>query len=659
MAVKKRLVEIERAPGFEQRLAALPSTPGVYVMRDRAGTIIYIGKAVSLRNRVRTYFGSLKGQTAKVWRMVEMVYDFEYILTDTELEALVLENQMIKQHKPRYNIRLKDDKTYPYIKVTLAEDWPRVVPTRNVTQGDGNAYFGPFPGMSTVYDLIDLLDKLFPFRTCDKEITGKDARPCMQYFLHRCLGPCAGLGDKKSYDDAIKQVVMFLDGKQEVIVKGLKAQMEQAAEELQFERAAVFRDRIRRLESVIEQKRVFTTATADEDVIAFARRDGEACVQIFFIRGGKLMGREDYMLEGTAEAEPSEIMEGFIGQFYEDATYVPPKILVQHEVSDAEVIQAWLRERRGTKVAITVPRRGEKRELVELAARNAAESLEQLRLKYLSDEQKATAALTELQEVLRLPVWPRRIECYDVAHLQGTDVAGAMVVFEQGVPQKKEYRRFQIRTVSNDDYSAMDEMLTRRFKRSAAERAATERAEAMDNARHGNRDEPAPGADFEAAARLEYEQASGDIDSGDSESDVVAKAERGRNGRAQAAAGGWAVLPDLIVIDGGKGQLARAHAVIQGLGLHDIPIISLAKREEEIFLPGQSEPVRLEFRSEALRLLQRVRDEAHRFSNSYNRKLGSRRATRGKLDSVPYVGSTRKKALMARFGTLSAIKQAS
>jgi excinuclease ABC subunit C len=659
MAGNKRLVEIERAPGFEQRLAALPGTPGVYIMRDRAGTIIYIGKAISLRNRVRTYFGSLKGQVAKVWRMVEMVYDFEYILTDTELEALVLENQLIKQHKPRYNIRLKDDKTYPYIKVTLSEEWPRVVPTRNVQAGDGNLYFGPFPGMSTVYDMIDLLDKLFPFRTCDKEITGKDARPCMQYFLHRCLGPCAGLGDKKSYDDAIKQVVMFLDGKQEAIVKGLRAQMESASEDLQFERAAVFRDRIRRLESVIEQKRVFTTATADEDVIALARRDGEACVQIFFIRAGKLMGREDYMLEGTAEAEPAEIMEGFIGQFYEDAKYVPPKILVQHEVSDAEVIQAWLRERRGTKVAISVPRRGEKRELIELAARNAAESLEQLRLKYLSDEQKATAALTELQEVLRLPVWPRRIECYDVAHLQGTDVAGAMVVFEQGVPQKKEYRRFQIRTVSNDDYSSMDEMLTRRFKRSAAERSAFERAEALENARRGDRDEPAPGADFEAASRLEYEQASGDIDRADSESEMVAKSERSRQGAAAAAEGGWAVLPDLVVIDGGKGQLARAHGVLKGLGLDDIPVISLAKRDEEIFLPGRSEPVVLEFRSEALRLLQRVRDEAHRFSNTYNRKLGSRRAIRGKLDSVPFVGATRKKALMARFGTLSAIKQAS
>jgi excinuclease ABC subunit C len=659
MAGNKRLVEIERAPGFEQRLAALPGTPGVYIMRDRAGTIIYIGKAISLRNRVRTYFGSLKGQVAKVWRMVEMVYDFEYILTDTELEALVLENQLIKQHKPRYNIRLKDDKTYPYIKVTLSEEWPRVVPTRNVQAGDGNLYFGPFPGMSTVYDMIDLLDKLFPFRTCDKEITGKDARPCMQYFLHRCLGPCAGLGDKKSYDDAIKQVVMFLDGKQEAIVKGLRAQMESASEDLQFERAAVFRDRIRRLESVIEQKRVFTTATADEDVIALARRDGEACVQIFFIRAGKLMGREDYMLEGTAEAEPAEIMEGFIGQFYEDAKYVPPKILVQHEVSDAEVIQAWLRERRGTKVAISVPRRGEKRELIELAARNAAESLEQLRLKYLSDEQKATAALTELQEVLRLPVWPRRIECYDVAHLQGTDVAGAMVVFEQGVPQKKEYRRFQIRTVSNDDYSSMDEMLTRRFKRSAAERSAFERAEALENARRGDRDEPALGADFEAASRLEYEQASGDIDRADSESEMVAKSERSRQGAAAAAEGGWAVLPDLVVIDGGKGQLARAHGVLKGLGLDDIPVISLAKRDEEIFLPGRSEPVVLEFRSEALRLLQRVRDEAHRFSNTYNRKLGSRRAIRGKLDSVPFVGATRKKALMARFGTLSAIKQAS
>lgn len=666
MPTQKTNPQPERAPGFEARLHALPQTPGVYIMRDRAGAIIYVGKAISLRNRVRTYFGSLRGQVPKVWRMVENVFDFEYIMTDTELEALVLENQLIKKHKPRYNIRLKDDKTYPYIKVTLNEAWPRVVSTRTVLK-DGAYYAGPYPGMGTIAETIDLLDKLFPFRTCDKEITGNDSRPCMQYFLHRCLGPCAGLGDKASYDEAIKQVVLFLDGKQETILKQLRANMETASESLEFERAAVFRDRIRRLESVAEQKRVFSTASTDEDVIAFARRDGEACVQVFFIREGKLLGREHFMLEGTTDSEPGEIIESFMGQFYDDASYVPPNILLQHDVSDAEVIQTWLREKRGTKVAISVPRRGEKRELVELAARNATETLEQLRLRYLSDEQKSTAALTELQETLKLSVWPQRIECYDVAHLQGTDVAGAMVVFEQGMPKKKEYRRFQIKTASNDDFTSMKEMLTRRFKRTAAERSAVERTEALALAHAGWDDEPAPLADYEAVARLASEKAEGAIELGDTEAQMAAKAERQQaisnngngnsNGSGQTE-GGWAVLPDLVVIDGGKGQLSAAQEVMRSLSLLDVPMIALAKREEEIFLPGRPEPVVLSGRSEALRLLQRVRDEAHRFSNSYNRKLGAKRATRGKLDSVPHIGPVRKKALMKQFGTVKAIKEA-
>jgi excinuclease ABC subunit C len=651
----------ERAPGFTERLAALPQTPGVYIMRNRAGEIIYIGKAISLRNRVRTYFRSLRGQVPKVWRMVENVYDFEYILTDTELEALVLENQLIKKHKPRYNIRLKDDKTYPYIKVTLQEEWPRVVPTRTVLK-DGAGYYGPYPGMTTVYETIELLDKLFPFRTCDKEITGKDSRPCMQYFLHRCLGPCAGLGDKASYDEAIKQVVLFLDGKQDTILQQLRTGMETASDSLEYERAAVFRDRIRRLESVAEQKRVFSTANTDEDVIAFAQRDGEACVQVFFIRDGKLLGREHFMLEGTKDSDPDEILGGFLGQFYEDVSYVPPKILLQHDVTDADIIQSWLRQKKGKKVTISVPRKGEKLDLVDMAARNAAETLEQFRLRYLSDEQKSTAALTVLQEVLKLPVWPRRIECYDVAHLQGTDVAGAMVVFEQGVPAKKEYRRFGIKGVSNNDYASMQEMLTRRFKRAAAERSSAERDRALALAQMGVRDHGAPGAEFEAEAREREESSWNEAELGDTVGELSAKSERlDQDGNPEQGAmeGGWAVLPDLVVIDGGKGQLSRAQDVMETLGLLDVPMISLAKKDEEIFLPGRSEPVVLEFRSEALKLLQRVRDEAHRFSNTYNKKLGAKRGIKSKLDSVPHIGPVRKKALMKHFGSVKAIKEAS
>ncbi len=607
--------------------------------------IIYVGKAISLKNRVRTYFGSLKGQAPKVWRMVDEVYDFEYIVTDTELEALILENQLIKKHKPRYNIRLKDDKTYPYIKITLQDEWPRVIPTRRRLE-DGAAYFGPYAGMGTVYETIDLLDKLFPFRTCDKEITGKDARPCVQYFIHRCLGPCASLAEKVAYDAAIKQVVLFLEGKQDLIIKGLRREMDSSSENLQFERAAVFRDRIRSLERVLEQQKVFSTTSTDEDVIAFARNNSEACVQIFFIRGGKLVGRENFMLENTADSTPGDILEGFVSQFYDDAAYVPPKLVLQEEVSDAEVIQSWLREKRGNKVSLTVPRRGDKRDLIEMAARNAMETLEQYRLRWLSDEQKSIAALTELQEALHLPVWPQRIECYDVAHLQGTDVAGAMVVFEKGTPKKKEYRRFQLKTTGNNDYASMQEMLRRRFKRASVVQVESERQQAMQVARGGERGEPAPSADFEAAMRLQedrQEELSGN-----------GASPNGNTDKESA----WAVLPDLLVIDGGKGQLSAAYEVLKEAGLTDVPIISLAKREEEVFLPGKSEPVILTFRSEGLRLLQRVRDEAHRFSNSYNRKLGSKRGTHSKLDDVPDIGPVRKKALLRQFGSVKAMREA-
>jgi excinuclease ABC subunit C len=635
-------------------------------MKNRASTVIYVGKAVSLRNRVRTYFGSLRGQAPKVWRMVENVFDFDYIVTDSELEALILENQLIKRYRPQYNIRLKDDKTYPHIKVTVQEEWPRVSSVRTVLN-DGARYFGPFPGSGTVRETINILDKVFPFRSCDKVITGKDARPCMEYFIHRCLGPCAGLADKKAYDEAIQQVILFLEGKQDRIKKGLRKEMEKASESLEFERAAVFRDRIRALDRVNEEQKVFSTTKTDEDVIAFARNDGEAVVQVFFIRGGKLLGSEHYPLEGTSESEPGDILSSFIGQFYEDASYVPPKLVLQHDVSDAEIIQSWLREKRGSKVALTVPQRGDRRDLVEMAARNAAETLEQMRLRWLSDEQKATSALTELQQLLGLGVWPQRIECYDVAHLQGTDTAGAMVVFEQGTPSRKEYRRFQIRSSANNDFASMQEMLTRRFRRAGTERAAVERTEALARARAGDRDEPAPGTDFEAAARVQTEQGGGvEATMGDTVAELAEQSRElvraQRNGVANGDSSnwsGWSVLPDLVVIDGGKGQLSAAQEVMRQVGLVDVPMIALAKREEEVFLPGRSEPVILPRRSEALHLLQRVRDEAHRFSNNYNKKLGAKRGVRGKLDDVPHIGPKRKKELLRHFGSIKAIREAS
>jgi excinuclease ABC subunit C len=652
-----------RAPGFDERVKALPLDPGVYIMRNRAGEIIYVGKALHLRNRVRSYFGSLHGQAPKVWRMVENVFDFEYIVTATELEALLLENLMIKQHRPRYNVKLKDDKSYPWIKVTVQEEWPRVLPARRKLEDDA-LYFGPFPGMTIINDTLDLLDKLFPFRTCDKDITGNDPRPCMEYFIHRCLGPCAGLADKTAYDESIRQVILFLEGKQEKIIRAMRKEMQAASDNLEFERAAVFRDRIKKLEAVLETQKVFGTTSADEDVIAFAQDDGNALVQVFFIRGGKLRGREHYPLEGSEDSDPAEIMTSFIEQFYGDATDVPPRLILQHDVSEAEIIQSWLRQKRGTKVSLTVPKRGDKRGLVDMAARNAAETLEQMRIRWLSDEQRAISALTELQNALRLPAWPRRIECYDIAHLQGTDTAGAMVVFENGVPQKKEYRRFQIKTSGNDDFASMQEMLTRRFKRTAVERAAVRRDEVLVRAGGGGPDRAAPGDFVEAAERLNGEehgsQAAATL--GDSVDELLEK-DRAQSGSAQGDIGsanwsGWAVLPDLVVIDGGKGQLSSAQDVMREAGLLDVPMIGLAKREEEVFMPGRSEPLRLPERSEALRLLQRVRDEAHRFSNTYNKKLGAKRGIKSQLDGVPLIGPRRKKELMLKFGSLRAIREA-
>src|SRR5579859_2906907 len=386
---------------FKARLETLPTSPGVYIMRDAHQTIIYVGKAVNLRNRVRSYFGSLSGAAPKVARMVGHIADFEYILTDTELEALILENQLIKKHKPHYNVRLKDDKTYPYIRVTVHEEWPRVMYTRKLVE-DGSRYFGPFANAGAVQTTLDLLNRLFPYRTCDLMIDGKMPRPCLQYYMHRCLAPCAGLADKADYGRAIDQVVLFLEGKQETIVTDLQQRMDAAAENLEFERAAYLRDQIRAIEKTREQQKVFTTAATDEDVIAFARNNGEACVQVFFIRNGKLLGSERYILEGTGDHEPGEIMESFLTQFYEDATDIPPNLVLQHDLDEAAILEAWLRQKRGDTVQLTVPRSGEKRDLVDLVARNATECVEQMRQRWLSDEQKGVAALGDLQAALHL-----------------------------------------------------------------------------------------------------------------------------------------------------------------------------------------------------------------------------------------------------------------
>ena len=678
--------QLDRHSRFKSRLDTLPTTPGVYIMHDKTGAIIYVGKAVNLRNRVRSYFGSLSGAAPKVGRMVSHIEDFEYILTDTELEALILENQLIKKHKPHYNVRLKDDKTYPYIRVTVQEAWPRVMYTRRLVE-DGSRYFGPFANAGAVQTTLDLLNRLFPYRTCDLTIDGKMPRPCLQYYMHRCLAPCAGLADRTDYSKAISDVVLFLEGKQATIVRDLTKRMEAAAENLEFERAAYLRDQIQAIEKTTESQKVFSTAPTDEDVIAFARNDGDACVQVFFIRQGKLLGSERYVLENTGDAEPGEVMSSFISQFYEDSTDIPPNLVLQHDADETAILEAWLRQKRGDKVQLSVPRRGEKHDLVELVARNATECVEQIRQRWLSDEQKAVAALGDLQNALTLEAWPQRIECYDISHSQGTNTVASMVVFEHGIPAKKEYRRFEIKTATNNDFLSMQEVLRRRFRRAGLERAAQVATQptpsdvnlapslaALEEAAGAPSDLtpnllPAEGAEldgYDAGVLNEYAQADAPPSSvGEAAGGSIQAAENAAAATANAATSngvanwsGWAVLPDLIIIDGGKGQLSAAVEVMAEVKLAQIPIIGLAKQQEEVFKPGQSISLLLPRESEGLHLLQRIRDEAHRFAIGYHRKLRSKRAFKGKLDEIPGIGPRRKTELLKHFGSLKKMREA-
>jgi excinuclease ABC subunit C len=580
---------------LEERLHALPEHPGVYLFRDAAGQVLYVGKSVNLRERVRSYFGSPAGLAPKTRELVSRIADFEILLTDGELEALILENNLIKEHRPRYNIRLRDDKGYPFIKVTTNEEWPRVLKTRRL-ENDGARYFGPFSSAGSVDRTLRLLKKLFPYRGCDEKIDGRRRRPCLDYHIGRCLAPCVGYADPQEYARAIQQVLLFLEGRGDQILRMVRREMEKAAAELHFERAAALRDQLQDLERVLEHQKVVSPRMEDEDVIAFARDEGETCVQVFFIRRGRLIGNEPFLLQGTEEEDPRGVMAAFVAQFYGRAAQIPPVLLLQHEVSDRQVIEAWLEQKRGGPVHIQVPRRGEKRRLVEMVARNAAETLEQMRLKWLSERQRQAGALAELREVLGLPTLPRRIEGYDISTLQGQAAVGSMVVFVDGAPRRSDYRRFRIRTVEGQDDPAMlAEVLRRRFRRAGAE---------------------------------------------------------GKEGE------GWGELPDLVLVDGGAGQVGAAHQVLREAGL-GIPLLGLAKGEEAIYRPGRPEPLILPRNSVALYLLQRLRDEAHRFALTYHRHERQKRGLHSVLEEVPGIGPRRRAALLKKFGSLAAIRAAS
>ncbi len=581
----------------------LPHCPGVYLMRDVGGTVIYVGKAVDLRNRVRTYFQPSSWEDSKVRAIVSEIGDLEFIVTDSELEALILEANLIKEHRPRYNVRLKDDKRYPYIKITWADPFPKVLITRRMEQ-DGSRYFGPFTSSAAVRQTLELLRKSFPYLTCDREIHGHDTRPCLYYDIKLCLGPCIGAVTQEAYRAMIQGLVRFLEGRSDQVIADLETRMRAAADALDFEQAASLRDQLRSVRRIVEQQKIVSTIGSDQDVIAFARADGDACVQVFFIRGGKLLGREYFVLEGTQGEDTQEVMTAFLKQFYEEAAYVPSEVLLPEQVEEALVIEQWLRRKRGAKVTLHVPRRGRKRDLVAMAAVNAAETLAALRNQWQADAHKHEQALAELQTALDLPAAPVRIECYDISTTQGTEVVGSMVVFVHAVPRKSDYRRFVVRGVTGqDDYAAMREVLTRRFRRW---RMATS-------------DEVLGSRDIK----------------------------------------GWAKLPDLLIVDGGKGQLNVAVEVLRDFDLLErVPVAGLAKQHEELFLPGRSAPIRLSARSEGLFLLQRVRDEAHRFAVTHHRARRRRAGVASQLDSIPGVGPARRKALLKAFGSLEAIRAA-
>ena len=583
--------------------------PGVYLMKDADDNVLYVGKASVLRNRLRSYFGSSSGFSAKILRLVSQITDFEFIVTDTEAEALILENTLIKRYRPRFNARLKDDKTYPFLKIDLSEEFPRVYITRQVSD-DGARYFGPFATAGSVRQTMDLVKKLFPYRSCTKVITGTDPRPCLEYFIHRCVAPCSGYASREEYERVIQQVILFMEGNTEAVTQELAKKMEESSEGLEFERAAVLRDQIRSIEKVAEEQRikVDSNPVGDTDIIAMAQGTDETWVEVFFIRHGKLIGRDHFFMEGTQDDSTSLVLGQFIKQFYQTALVIPPLILLQHPPEEEELIRDWLRQRRGGAVKLHCPQRGGNRKLLDVVVENASQGLAQHRVKWLDNPDVIHQAMAELQEELSLPSLPVRMECYDISHIQGTSLVGSMVIFQDGKPKTSHYRRFKIKSVAGvDDYASMQEMLRRRFRRLADARA-----------KEG------------AVAGLE----------GDGPPDA------------------WTVLPDLVIIDGGKGHLSAALEVLLELGLDDIPLAALAKENEELFVPYTPEPIVLPRRSQGLYLVQRIRDEAHRFAITYHRNLRSKGSLRSSIDLVTGIGPKRKRMLLRRFGSIKAIKDA-
>ena len=585
-----------------EKLKLIPRRPGVYLMKDKRGRIIYVGKAVDLRQRVRSYFQSPQNLTPKVKALVEKIFDVDYTVTDTEVEALILESNLIKEHRPRYNIDLKDDKHYPYLRVTVQEEFPRIHVARRVEK-DGARYFGPYPNAGAVKETIRLIRRLFPLRHCRVPIRpGKTKRPCLNRHIDRCLAPCTGTVTAAEYRRLVDEVILFLEGKQDKVLQDLKLRMQDAAEKLEFEKAARLRDQYRAVIAIAERQKIAETSGGDRDIIAVAAAEDVACAQLFAVRSGKLTGREHFILTNPTGEAVAEVLKAFLHRYYAHAAEVPPEILLSTEVSEKDLLEAWLRQRRGSRVRLHVPKRGAKKELMRLALDNAQIFLEQERLRVQA--RNPQLALEALAQALQLESPPLRIEGYDISHFQGEGIVAAMVVFENGVKKPEDYRCFRIRGVDKpDDYASIREVINRRFARLAA-------------------------------AREEGAENSGNEDP-------------------------FLLVPDLILIDGGRGQLNAALQTLTAQGYAMIPVIALAEEEEIVYRPEQAEPLRLSKNSPALQLLQRVRDEAHRYAITQQRRQRSRPARSSLLLDVPGIGEKRRKALLQAFGSIAAMKKAS
>lgn len=592
---------------FEYHIKNLPDKPGVYLMKNSLGEVIYVGKAKVLKNRVKSYFQKSKNHSEKVKVMVKNIAEFEYIVTDSEMEALILECNLIKKYSPKYNILLKDDKFYPFIKITVNDDYPRVFVTRRFAK-DGSKYFGPYTNGSAVYETLDLIYKIFPLRNCKLVIkeNGEKVRPCLNYHIKKCLGPCGGHISKEEYGKMINDIIDILSGKETYITKMLKSDMEKAAEELEFEKAASLRDKILSINAIAEKQKIFKTMEGDEDFINIEQDEKDSCIQVFFSRDGKVIGREHFIFENTANESIGEIIEDFIGSFYGGTAKIPKAIYVP-QIDNFDLMEEYLTIKRGAKVWIKVPQKGQKKEMLEMVKNNARITLEKFKDKYLKDKEINRISLLELQDLLELEECPQRIEAYDISNIQGVDSVGTMIVFEEGRAKNSDYRRFKIKTVKGaNDYDSMREILTRRFNHGLDEIKAIQQRD------------------------------------------------------LKLSAGRFSMFPDLIMMDGGKGQVNVALEVLQSLNI-DIPVCGLVKDDKHQtrgIIYNNNELI-INKGSNLMQLIRRIQDEVHRFAITYHRSLRDKRTLHSVLDDIPYVGEKRRRALLVKFGSIDNIKKAS